>query len=169
MLGGGELARLREATTVEPGRRKQGNRARLGAVWVGMSRIWTLKELDDMHSLPEGWTWADDPSVGWHARYPGGYTVCIDASDDVVALHDGTRHFEPPARVALAVILASKGLDSLAAMADELDRLRVVELDRIAPLAAKGRHERAYHADGHATGLHKAAAMLRRGTIEVQP
>jgi hypothetical protein len=73
---------------------------------------------------------------------------------------------DPPADVCLAVILASRGMDSLGAMAAELDRLRDVELARIAPLADAGRHARAYHADGAAGGLRIAAAMLRRGTVQ---
>ena len=144
---------------------------RLGAVWVGMKRILTLKQLNDAHPLPEGWTWADDPSVGWHARYPGGYTVCIDASDDVVALYDGTRHFydgtrhfEPPRRVCLEVILASDGLDSREAMAANV----AARIQRLVPAVGATSEAVAWARFGR-EALGEVEAMLRRGTVEVQP
>jgi hypothetical protein len=82
------------------------------------ARVWTKAELDGTHGLPtKAWSWAFDEQVGWHVRGPLNTTICIDHCGDVVALAGGTDRFDPPADVALAVILASKGLDSMEAMA----------------------------------------------------
>jgi hypothetical protein len=86
------------------------------------SRQWTREELDRVHPLPDGWEWAEilEPNIcdqRWCAVYgdddPGRVSVTVEGFVEV----DGE---DVPVAVALAVILASQGLDSLAAMADAM-------------------------------------------------
>jgi hypothetical protein len=143
-----------------------------------MTRQWTRDALDAAH--PEvkaaGWEWkhGGDKPTAIRANYdgdagPGDWHVWVDECDTVCSMFyyrtGGSEPYDPPTDIALAVALASRGMDSLGAMAAEIDRLRDGELARIAPLADAGRHERAYHADGAAGGFRIAAAMLRRGTV----
>jgi hypothetical protein len=80
-----------------------------------------------VHPLRDGWTWAHRANGGWCARFVGnGYRcdVWISASTVCAARYIPMGEpwaVNPPDDVALAVILASKGLDSLAAMADALE------------------------------------------------
>lgn len=127
------------------------------------ARVWTRKELDRVHQLPEGWAWE---------LWGGSKQVAITADRSQWAtVRDG--HLQstdlcPDADVSLAVILASKGLDSLGAMAAELER-RAVAADRdakkVAQYTATDGEVDAAGYEGEAQGLRYAAAMLRRGTV----
>lgn len=125
-----------------------------------MTRQWTVEELNRVHPLPAGWSWADDDSVGWHARHPGGYTVCIDDRDYVLALWMGTTIVSPPRAVALAVTLASQGLDSREAMATAIEALGT----EWSPCA--GSEVAVGWAEILRGQIRKAAEMLRRGTVQ---
>ncbi len=133
------------------------------------ARIWTREELDRVHPLPDGWGWKRDALTGsWVA-------VALDDGDeweagDTVGICGGAVHLEtasdfdpPPAHVALAVILASQGLDSREAMAAEFERRAKDN---------RARAERAFTAsmeirqEGMADALDEAAAMLRRGRLQ---
>jgi hypothetical protein len=125
-------------------------------------RVWTIEELDRVHPL-DGWAWAFDDQVGWYARtMHGNATVCIDLQGEVLALWGGTEKISPHRNVALAVILVSKGQDSMKAMAD---KLADVAKDN------RARADRAYtdtHAarvEGMADAYEDVAAMLIRGTV----
>ena len=129
------------------------------------ARIWTIEELTRVHPLPDGWTWAAERVTAVR----GDWEVWLDDEGELCSWYEpdggSMLRCDPPADVALAVILASKGLDSLAAMADALDKMADTALSRIKPLVDAGRSERAYQADGDATGLRTGARMVRRGTV----
>jgi hypothetical protein len=123
------------------------------------ARIWTVDELTRVHPLPDGWEWAHDDSVGWYAHDNNGATVCVDYCGDLLALWNGTTIISPCADVCLAVILASKGLDSYAAMVVEADREAAEwTTEAINPVTRRlvtlGRE-----------ALNRTADMLRRGTV----
>lgn len=119
------------------------------------ARVWTEAELDRVHPLPKGtadgirnrppWFWRVDQTgpVAFTVAPDDGCEVWVDAGGRLCS-SDG----DPPADVALAVILASKGLDSMEAMAASLEDDADCEDD--------------LRADRY---LRKAAAMLRRGTV----
>jgi hypothetical protein len=133
------------------------------------ARIWTREELDRVHPLP-GWRWHQSPFGGWHA-----VAVTDEAewdSGDVVDIVCGAVRCRsengdtglPPCHVALAVILASQGLDSREAMADACGE------------QVRDNRHRAGHAltdemeirqDAMADAWHDAEAMLRRGTVDL--
>jgi hypothetical protein len=134
------------------------------------TRTWTREELDRVHPLPEG--------CSWRFTYGGELAVVFTDADGefVEVMFEGGQvlasvaHGQPYGEdihegIALPLILASQGLDSREAMAKRLDELADVALARVAPLAAAGRDERAYQADGDATGLRTGAAMVRRGRV----
>jgi hypothetical protein len=127
------------------------------------ARVWTREELDRVHPLPDGWTWAFDESVGWYGRHPGGATVCVDDFGDVLALSFGTTIISPCAAVTIPIILASQGLDSREAMADAMDARRDDMLARAAAAAALS--ELAAFAEGRAVQAAVDSAMLRRGQV----
>jgi hypothetical protein len=112
------------------------------------SRQWTREDLDRVHPLPDGWTWEQDYVGEWCAanrttkRRPG----LVRLTDD--GRLDGGVKLGPdeliPADVALAVILASQGLDSLAALADAVHETLVT---------------------GSASERLWVAAMVRRGKV----
>jgi hypothetical protein len=126
-------------------------------------RIWTIEELNHAHPLPArgAWCWMHDESVGWYAADNNGATVCVDFCGDLLALWKGTTIISPDADVCLAVILANKGLDSLAEMATEIER------------EAKA-HASANACDPTATrwarygreAMYRFVGMLRRGTVK---
>jgi hypothetical protein len=129
---------------------------------------WTIEDLDRVHPLPAGWRWAKDSEGDWcawlGARWvsaPGGALFWDDPSlppdNEVMCI---------PSDVALAVILAGKGLDSMEAMAREMD-------DRADEMAKRsqvgGGFSDSIHAataSGRAVQAAEAAAMLRRGTVK---
>lgn len=121
-----------------------------------MSRVWTIEELDSVHPMPEPddetseWSWRIDPAHGPEAVDEDGARVYVDSigrlcCDDI----DGGDR-----RVALAVILASMGMDSYEAMAAALEKRGDMRMS-IEPLW-----------QGQGEGLHEAATMLRRGTVK---
>ena len=94
-----------------------------------------------MHPLREGWCWdvdSDATPVARRGTGIGSLAVYVDAGELVSekmlpptgerfecmfgckVANDGTTHEPPPADIALAVLLASKGFDSLEAMAAAL-------------------------------------------------
>lgn len=124
-------------------------------------RQWTITELNRVHPLPGGWWWQINRlATGGIEAVSEDSRVFVGAGNLCLNGRRGT-----DTGVIEAVILASKRLDSFAAMAWALEDKAEASIGRIAPLAEAGRHERAYHEDGHATGLRSAAAMLRRGTV----
>jgi transcriptional regulator GlxA family with amidase domain len=128
------------------------------------TRVWTKEKLNEAHPLPKSkdgstssWMWElDGEPPTWDA-------TLTDYSDSVFVCDDGTlgsMSGEPPADVALAVILASKGLDSMEAMAREVERFAGIvratgDDDRSAVLAGRERSR-----------LREVAEMLRRGTVK---
>ena len=112
------------------------------------ARVWTCEELDRVHPLPEGWTWEWwEREQAWAiCRAVGGGWMYFDA--------DGRPHTDvfagdPPREAVLALCLASKGLDSMEAMADEVERFSTL-------------HEQPAK---YRSRLREVAAMLRRGTV----
>lgn len=84
------------------------------------ARVWTVEELDQVHPLPEGWVWIKsvDASGRWIADN-GDACVEVDAHGRLTTSDvDGEDR-----DVVLAVILASKGLDSTEALAKALATL----------------------------------------------
>lgn len=123
------------------------------------ARVWTVEELDRVHALPSDWWWeihGNDPVACCEA-----FEICADETEvwgssreaAMTSLHRD---------VALAVILASKGLDSLGAMAAEMDA-RALAYESTLPIA-----------DGAAKATvraiietyRKCAEMLYRGTVK---
>jgi hypothetical protein len=109
------------------------------------ARQWTREALDLAH--PEvaaaGWEWA---------LWDNGNTPTAVDGQDFVTVADGRvfgLYQRLPLDVALAVILASRGMDSLGTMADALDERAQVSSSTVAAGAMLG-----------------AAAMLRRGTVK---
>lgn len=86
------------------------------------ARVWTREELDRMHPLHEGWAWRQAKDGRWYAialyDSPGWEAGdVVEVLDGQVRRDDAGDDWWPaPVDVALAVILASKGLDSLAEM-----------------------------------------------------
>ena len=126
-----------------------------------MTRVWTLEQLIDVHPLPDddGWEWIPDTGVrgGWLAASGDGRVVCV--------LMDGRIRFgnmdDVPDRVALAVILMSQGLDSLATMTAKLEDWQR-QAEREADTQTLIRMARC---EGQAHAWGEAAVMLRRGTV----
>jgi hypothetical protein len=85
------------------------------------ARQWTCEALDAAHPLPDGWIWC---VAGEHigALEVGGP---FDPNEVWVDEHGflATSEREPPADIAFAVILASRGVDSLGAMDVALEAL----------------------------------------------
>ena len=113
------------------------------------ARGWTREELDRVHPLPDGWAWrlwAGEPMA-----CSGTLEIFADG-DEVWGQGRESSMTALPCAVALAVILASRGCDSLAEMAGRL------EAD-----SRKG----AVHdwERGYAAGLAFAAAVVRRGRV----
>jgi hypothetical protein len=117
-------------------------------------RVWTLEELDLAHPLPDGWEWSIASGLGeFDSTRPwafgvGDLGVELDLEGRVVANDGNGKRFDPPADVALAVILASNGLDSMETMAFEVERR--VSTSTLGGLLVAWRD---------------VAAMLRRGTV----
>jgi hypothetical protein len=117
-------------------------------------RVWSVEELTIVHPLPDGWTWSVAQGIGVSDVDPmrpwafgvGDQGVEVGGDGALLALDGNGRRFDPPADVALAVVLASKGRDSFEAMAREADRLAAWVIE------AGGR-----------IALRDLAAMLRRG------
>jgi hypothetical protein len=145
-----------------------------------MTRQWTIEELDRVHPLRDGWSWDvafGAPPVARYGTGIGSLAVYVDDGELVSekmlpptgerfecmfgckAANEGTSHEPPPADITLAVILASKGLDSREAMAAEVER----ESARLVPATADATAHcwAGYGRDG----LRRVAAMLRRGTV----
>ena len=131
------------------------------------ARVWTVEELDLVHHevKRKGWTWALDDGRPFAHLGPidqvGTITVRVDEYRDGVReiccervvfaqdWPDDTVREDPDIDVALAVILASQGRDSLEAMAEALDT------------QALGTRSL-----GRSRGLRESAAMLRSGTVK---
>jgi hypothetical protein len=125
------------------------------------ARAWTRAVLDRAHPLPAGWTWQESQAncggAVWCALFDGERLDLDDASCFVWP--DGTVSIDGdvPWYVALAVILASQGLDSREAMAKELD-------DRVAKSLPRAEGS-PYH-EGLLTGYACSAMMLRHGRVQ---
>lgn len=133
-------------------------------------RKWTLDELEGTHPLPEAdglhilypWAWRIDDSG------PVAFEVGPAEPNEVWVDHHGclaSGDGEPPAAVAVAVIFAAHGMDSLSTMADELERRsQAARADAVANgdwselLAAA--------CDAEANVYREAAAMLRCGRVD---
>jgi hypothetical protein len=123
------------------------------------ARVWTREELDRVHPLPKGdmdgfgprppWFWRVDPTgpVAFSVCHSVDGEVWVDAAGRLCS-SDG----DPPWPVALAVILASQGLDSREAMADEVGAYALAA-------GRDGRHD-------VASQLYDVASLVRRGRVE---
>jgi hypothetical protein len=103
------------------------------------ARVWTREELDRVHPLPEGWEWNTGKSVFrvWvEALNESGDCITIDENGDL--MWRGLEYL--PADLVLPVILASKGLDSFAELADAMDGVAAEHRRRSA--ASEDVHER---------------------------
>jgi hypothetical protein len=134
-----------------------------------MTRQWTREALDAAHPLPRGWYWrVDDDGAdegdGYHviAVDPSDHDPFNDDDAEVWVLDGGLESTRAsiPVDIALAVILASLGMDSLGAMADAM-KTRAEAL-RSGPIVSDADF-------GESTGFRKCAAMLRRGTAKDAP
>lgn len=140
-----------------------------------MTRVWTEEELDRVHPLPEGWLWSKRGLDTWCARKAGGggwmdVWVAGRADAEPALLTECVlpigipKPFMPPIDVALAVILASKGLDSREVMVAEMRRLahRAEMKAERSPSCSEQEAEWAWQ---QAT-WQEAAAMLQRGMVK---
>ncbi len=127
------------------------------------ARQWTREGLDAAH--PEvkaaGWSWALRSSgqpYAVQARSGSRHEVDVAAdtlrSEALVPMAE-PYHLDPPPSIALAVILASRGQDSLGAMADALDGFASHEGGDISTTPQ----------DAASGAYRHAAMMLRRGTV----
>jgi hypothetical protein len=124
-------------------------------------RVWTAEELARVWPLPDGWTWSCSDRLGWHALavvdVPGQLT-----GDSVSVAHGRLRvdsYYFTPTEVALAVIGAHQGRDSVETLAVEVDRLGTL-------FEPAGLDPTAVHWAGRGRSrMREAAAMLRRGTV----
>jgi hypothetical protein len=132
------------------------------------TRQWTKEELDRAHPLV-GWAWAYRANGSWCARNEENgrrRDVWVSGVGHLVAecsVPMGMPYsIDPPSDIALAVILASKGLDSLAAMARSLDDF--------AAFVRKDADSSRLHVKAtcvaQAELSEAVAAMLRRGTVK---
>jgi hypothetical protein len=124
-------------------------------------RVWTAEELARVWPLPGDWVWHSEPGMDWFALHtPSMVMVFVDADGLLVT----TSEAEPVA-VALAVIGAHQGRDSVETLAREMDD-RDRELGKVA-IAEDHEQDRegACIAAGEALGFRRSAAMLRRGTV----
>ncbi len=125
------------------------------------TRQWTVEELK-----AAGWSWrididgtvaaqADDKADGRFVQ-----VVWVDPMGRLASSHGCV----PPEAIALAVILASRGMDSLGTMADALDGLRRVSLQcgEDSPSDSEDAAVFSVEASAYAVG----SAMLRRGTVQ---
>jgi hypothetical protein len=132
-------------------------------------RVWTKKELDIVHPL-DGWTWVDDGVV-----YRRGQATQLwaaeridedDAVSRVAVLHtDDSLYCDAdatPVDVILAVILVSKGRDSMKTISQEMDARADAAHDRVRRLSG----DMCCVAEGEATAYEDAAATLRRGKVK---
>jgi hypothetical protein len=136
------------------------------------SRQWTREELDAVHPLPDGWEWWECEDGRWSAfAYAGaeggchGDTVLVE--DDTVCCRDGEdgKRYPPPWRVAVAVILASQGLDSREAMADALQVHVDEDASRLADVGPEDRTTGLVLA-ARANAAAAIVAMLRSGRVQ---
>ncbi len=121
------------------------------------ARQWTREELDRVHPLPEGWAWR--LWEGEPMACSGTLEVFADGSE-VWGQGRESNMTSLPVDVCLAVILASRGMDSLGAMADAM----AVKADESLALSCQAKDECELHI-GCASAWLDAAAMLRRGTV----
>jgi hypothetical protein len=135
-------------------------------------RQWTKEELDRVHPLV-GWAWAYRANGSWCARNEENgrrRDVWVSGAGHLVAECSIPMampySIDPPVDIALAVILASKGRDSLAAMADALEVAADADHRAAAESDSHGERDDANTLDGRASGKVEAAAMVRRGTVE---
>lgn len=133
---------------------------------VSSTRTWTVEELDIAH--PEvkaaGWSWELWDDGRTPVAYDDRRSISVTQNGRVVAATANGSTFSPPRDIALAVILASRGLPSLAVMADRLDKIADDEHVRADMLACGGLAidciNRA-RAHGRALQAAEIAAMLR--------
>jgi hypothetical protein len=139
------------------------------------ARQWTREGLDRVHPLPDGWEWTQHYVNGdlvWHALHhwdeddEAAEATCFVWPDNSVDVEG-----DVPLSVALAVILASQGLDSREAMAAAMDSDEATARANAAALADASRGEPDLYVDamravGCAEGFRHAAAMLRRGRVQ---
>jgi hypothetical protein len=131
------------------------------------ARVWDVDELNRVHLLPDGWRWMWLTEYGlWCARYEddsGGWAeVWVEGG----ALAYSEHLAECPADVALAVILASQGRDSLDALADAMVRHRDAAARAESRCRRTKKHARANQHVGKWEAFDLARAMLRRGRVE---
>jgi hypothetical protein len=140
-------------------------------------RVWTAEELARAWPLPDGWAWR---RCGDGSFYAVAVTSADtwDEGDAVEVSGEGTglgacvrrvdrdlNVWPAPIAVALAVIGAHQGRDSVEALAREMDD-RDRELGKVA-IAEDHEQDRegACIAAGEALGFRRSAAMLRRGMV----
>lgn len=139
------------------------------------ARLWTSAELDRVHPLPDGWTWGYRPGGAICARreLSGRYRhdVWVDGrcirSTCSMPMAD-PYHEDPPADVALAVVLASKGLDSYGAMAAALEVEARNHREWAGPTTPTGQANTAdamSESAAVADAYDHAAKMLRSGVV----
>jgi hypothetical protein len=128
------------------------------------SRQWTREELDRVHPLPDGWEWGLDVYGHPYARDTVGRTIEVDHGNLLALTPPSGDRFDPPGPVALAVILASQGLDSREAIADALAGFAGVSLQCEGDSPAGSEDAAVFGAQASAYMV--AAAMLRRGRVE---
>lgn len=136
------------------------------------ARVWTVEELDRVHPLPDG----DEDEHGWrwHIAHDGSLRALgwYDDHDGVVGEHQvvywrgalisvcGDYNVPPPGDVALAVILASQGLDSREAMALCMENTaRDIESKR------NGQPGYDVSLECAAAATRRCAVWVRRGTV----
>jgi hypothetical protein len=134
-------------------------------------RVWTVEELDIVHPLPKAEAVRYRYPYAWRVDSDGPVAFEVGPSEPDEVWVDARGHLasatgEPPADVALAVILASKGLDSMEAMAREMDTKagEMTERSRVGGGFSDTIH--AAIAQGRAVQAVEDAATLRRGTVK---
>lgn len=144
------------------------------------ARVWTIEELDRVHPLPDGWSWVGRGGGQWLAvrtgydgdAGPGDWHIWVDECDTFCSMfyyypRGASEPYDAPTDVALPVLLASKGLDSLGEMADALEGERVKAEQATCDAASVRFTIKANRHAGAAEAFAQSAAMLRRGTVKL--
>ena len=129
-----------------------------------IARVWTVEELDQVHPLPKGWVWRVRAG-GLRAVRTGMVlrTVCV-GENGLTTVGDMSDTHETPPEVALAVILASKGLDSNEALAAAMGK-RAHRAEMKAEQSGPCTEDEMMWCVRQETWA-RAAAWLRRGTVK---
>lgn len=139
-----------------------------------MTRQWTIEELDRVHPLPDGWVWRMNNRTPCAEATVSSDTW--DAGDLVMIYGEGTGLgacvqrvdrdcdvWPAPVDIALAVLLASKGLDSTAHL------VKCLRAERERCRAKLDEETTAYNHARYEGRIHATEIVLRMLGAEIKP